>query len=871
MKMPGEQRGDLILPQGEFALVQDGANGDVNVVAGPVKISPAETDHPVVYREGRFRKVSMSEAVQVCPAATESQYIVLTNPTEDEDGQKHPGKGKQSTVVLDMGRKLNIPGPANFALWPGQEAKVLDGHILRTNQFLVVRVTNGEEAMKNWELAVVKEQAPVEDSPPSASDQAQAGGSQGDGDKTQAGGDPDSGSDDQADTPPDTPEDPPIVTGGDEDPPTLTTGQLLIIKGTEVSFYIPPTGMEVVPEAGEYVRDAVTLEQLEYCILKDEDGNKEFVRGPSVVFPKPTQTFQTDTNGKRKFRAIELGDHWGIFVKVIAPYKDGRKEHEEGDELFITGKTQRIYFPRPEHSIVKYGDEIIHYAVAIPKGDARYVLNRDTGEIALIKGPKMFLPDPRKEVVLKRGLPLNLVKLLYPGNSDALQYNSELQGSGDDLEDQALLSRSRGHRALTGSKAVYGAGPEETVSADLLSAEEFTRRSSFTPPRTIQLDDGDSKYSGAVAIRIWTGYAVKIVNKTGDSRVVVGPKTVLLEYDELPEVIELSTGTPKSDDRTVRDVYLRVTANKVSDRVDAETSDFVQVKIPISYRVHFEGDNKKWFDVENYVKFLTDHLRSFIANIVKQHGIAAFNGGFIDILRNAILGEQIEGNRLGRLFEENGMRIYDVEIGGLIIDDPTIASMLESTQHKAVQEAIKVNEAENTLGVTKKLEQISRETSQVMDETAVARAKLDSDVITRDFELAMQRLKASAQQAAQRIEDKKAEQEGLGVIHEAELGRKEQSHALELTHRNGMLEADVQAVVEQVKAITPDMIKALEVFGDKEMVARVSQAMSPLAIIGGKSVVEVIQNLLKGTPLEGLFAGTVDPPDAESSVDRDEV
>ena len=49
------------------------------------------------------------------------------------------------------------------------------------------------------------------------------------------------------------------------------TGQF-VIKGTEVSFYIPPTGIEVIPlDRNSYVREAVTLERLEYCILKKEN------------------------------------------------------------------------------------------------------------------------------------------------------------------------------------------------------------------------------------------------------------------------------------------------------------------------------------------------------------------------------------------------------------------------------------------------------------------------------------------------------------------------------------------------------------------------------------------------------------------------
>ena len=49
----------------------------------------------------------------------------------------------------------------------------------------------------------------------------------------------------------------------------IKIGKLFIIKGTDVSFYIPPTGIEVVKDSnGEYIRNAVTLERLEYCILR---------------------------------------------------------------------------------------------------------------------------------------------------------------------------------------------------------------------------------------------------------------------------------------------------------------------------------------------------------------------------------------------------------------------------------------------------------------------------------------------------------------------------------------------------------------------------------------------------------------------------
>src|SRR6185369_7356241 len=103
-------------------------------------------------------------------------------------------------------------------------------------------------------------------------------------------------------------------------PAELTVGKQLIIKGTDVSFYIPPTGVGVVAdEGGKYVRDALTLERLEYCILVDQNGKKRYERGPQVVFPEPTETFITK-DSYRKFRALELNEIQGLHIKVIAPY-----------------------------------------------------------------------------------------------------------------------------------------------------------------------------------------------------------------------------------------------------------------------------------------------------------------------------------------------------------------------------------------------------------------------------------------------------------------------------------------------------------------------------------------------------------------------
>jgi hypothetical protein len=85
------------------------------------------------------------------------------------------------------------------------------------------------------------------------------------------------------------------------------------------------------------------------------------------------------------------------------------------------------------------------------------------------------------------------------------------------------------------------------------------------------------------------------------------------------QTISLSTGKPKTTDNLYRTVFLLTRANKVSDVIEVETKDYCKLNVKLSYRVNFEGDDpEKWFAVDNYVKFLCDHMRSKIRNAVQK-------------------------------------------------------------------------------------------------------------------------------------------------------------------------------------------------------------------------------------------------------------
>lgn len=821
---------DLVLAPGEYAYVLDTTKGLVNVNVGPYKNSMSNTDQPVIFdRQAlRFTRVELEQAVQRDLVAPEGFYLALYNPALREDTE-HPISGKSSSSVdLNVGHRVNTPGPAHFALWPGQFAEAIRGHHLRSNQYLLAQVYNDQAATSNWKDAVLKPAAPVTPTPGTS-------------------------------------QQPPQVPA----PRTFTPGQLMVIQGTDVAFFIPPTGIKVVPdENGSYVREAVTLERLQYCILLDEDGNKRFVQGPAVVFPAPTEKF-IDKDGSRAFQAIELNETTGIYIKVIADYEENGHQFKAGDELFITGKEQAIYYQREEHSVIRYGQQTKHYAVAVPAGEGRYVLDRRTGEIRLARGPQMLLCDPRSEVIVRRILAQKTASLWYPNNDAVLQVNQQLEATSKATQSAPGLA-SAFEAGRTGTTPTLGntsnymalaASEDKAIAASRqIAGDVFNRGTSFTPPRTLTLD---TKYEGAVSINIWTGYAVMVTNKTGKRRVVVGPETVLLEYDETLAPLSLSTGRPKSHAKRFDTVYLRVANNAITDIVKAETKDLVPVKLTVAYRVNFEGtDLLKWFAVEDYIGLLCDHMRSLIRNVAKRKGIEEFYGNPIDIIRDATLGVVQEAGkpRSGRRFDENNMRAYDVEVLDVTIDNPGVAALLGQAQLNSLKSAIQISEEERQLATAKRSDDLKRQAATLRAETVEHVNANTRREVEATLKLESARLDASALLETTRLEQRLADQERLNQLNAGELDRQKATDAARLATKTAEIDLELKRIVgetteivKRAEAVDDGLAVALTAFSDQQLIEKISVALAPMAMMNGVSAADVLAQLFAGTPFEGVM------------------
>ena len=803
---------DLVLSTNEFCFLQSKTNGAIKTYTGPITMTISQQESLVVFnaRTKKFEGTDdFEKAKQLFVSAPEGWYVVLKNPATDDS---HPEAAKAvNSPNLEIGRKINIAGPVSFSLFPGQMTRVIRGHRLRSNQYLLARVYDADAAKKGMATATI------------------------------------------------------IDAGGKEitvEPEEYFVGQMIVIKGTEVSFYIPPTGIEVIPieNSYEYVRDAVTLERLEYAILKDEDGEKRYIHGPAVVFPEPTETFVTAPKGGLIFRALELSPISGIYVKVIAEYdeeKDGKSIHHPiGEELFITGNDQMIYYPRPEHAMIQYDGKYMHHAIAIPEGEGRYILNRLTGEITTVKGPQMYLPDPRTEVVVKRKLTDNECDLMYPGNAEVKAYNSELSEKATERMAQKGLTGTGLTNAIN---TAYCTANQTSTLAIFEANANISRGVSYTKPRTITLD---TKYEGVVAIDVWTGYAINVMSKTGKREVIIGPTTRLLDYDETVEALGLSGGTPKGSKPSIRTAFLQIENNKVTDIISAQTADYVPVQIKLNYCVHFLEEYKdSWFAINNYVKYLCDSMRSLVKREIKKYNIQEFYTDSTEIIRNLILDVDNPEKKFddGRFFEKNGMVISDVDILDVFVEEK-VAKILDKHQLELIQKGIELADATAHLEVVTALNETRQKEAELSNKTNLYKLELEKkekDALLNNEEFFAQKKREAD---AAKTQAEKDLQVILTAIQDEKNARLQKAN--EIANEQAMKEAEIEKGKQQVyaetverimKSVSPDLIAAISARTKADILTEGMASMSPYALANGESVADTVNKLLRGTSLEEII------------------
>jgi major vault protein len=314
-------------------------------------------------------------------------------------------------------------------------------------------------------------------------------------------------------------------------------------------------------------------------------------------------------------------------------------------------------------------------------------------------------------------------------------------------------------------------------------------------------------------------------------------------------------------DKPFRTVYLQIANNFVTDIVDVETQDYCKVQLKLSYRLNFEGASERWFSVENYVKLLCDNMRSMIRNRVRRISIKEFYHEASDILRDLILGvapgdnATAKSQRPGRAFEANGMRIFDVEVLEVKLDKD-LQTLLEAQERATMRQTLELEELQRRARFTeasKDLQSIIIDATEAVKRTEeeAKRKRLEDEATTK---VLAQKVARDAQEAAnvlaQLIRDSKKADHGLQV---------ESQQAVDAL-RVAMLRAETAATKERMAAISPDLVAALQAFGDQATIERLAEAMSAQAFlrtVGGESIVDILTKALQGTGLADRLPGAL--------------
>jgi major vault protein len=195
----------------QFLWVQDDDKGEVILHVGPTMVSPTAADRVVVDDgQGGFTEDTTWQPQRMIELG-DNQYAAITNPiVETAEAQGPNGKfrpGRNEPRVLKSGTRAMLPGPCSFYLRPGQRCEVRDAHELASNQYLVVKVY-GEVDEKAPYFEITHRSAGITTFTTDTS----------------------------------------AAVTDKQRPAQLKRGQLIVIRGLDTQFYIPPTGVDVVPD-----------------------------------------------------------------------------------------------------------------------------------------------------------------------------------------------------------------------------------------------------------------------------------------------------------------------------------------------------------------------------------------------------------------------------------------------------------------------------------------------------------------------------------------------------------------------------------------------------------------------------------------------
>jgi major vault protein len=495
-----------------------------------------------------------------------------------------------------------------------------------------------------------------------------------------------------------------------------------------------------------------------------------------------------------------------------------------------------------------------------------------TGVISTVRGPLMFLPDPRTQVIVKRKLTPTQCALWYPGNKDVADYNNSLTEKAvekslkaqaksynyyDDISVAACLdSHSEGvATAIKGAPAIYsisasceGASSAITNLSNSLAALEsnasISRGTSYTKPRTITLDNA---YDGVVAINIWSGYAINVISKDGTSEVIRGPQTVLLDYDQtLGTVTDPATGKPT--------VYLKCDGIMVTKTFEFETKDLCQGSVNVNYRLRFDTlHQNEWFNESNYVNYMNNTIDAALSEEIKKYSVEDFYQNYTTIVSSAIMGD-VDAFTICPV---NGMYIEDCLVHQLLLG-AQVSNLINKYHDDLIKRSFELKEAEARAMVAEQRLAADEKEAELRNAELLHALELQRQEATTKLEV--QRL-IDEQKMASRRAEKEAERDlqiVLDAIQDSTLLREKKKQEQDIAYKLELANVEkakqtayAETVAKILNAVGPDLVAALTSKSNADVTIALAEALAPYALAGeNENVSDVINKITRGLPLE---------------------
>lgn len=351
------------------------------------------------------------------------------------------------------------------------------------------------------------------------------------------------------------------------------------------------------------------------------EGEREVRIGPCVFSLRPGEKLEADAGGKFVRKEFVLTDDEALLLRAEKDVPNPLKP----EETLVAGTEILLKGPRHfiPHKDIKIKEQRKSFSLGEKEG--LYVQNDDSGVIRIVKGPTDFFLDANESF-----------------------WEKELT----DEEEQALGFAEQ-HLDESGDK-------------------ETSRVLSATPRERINLFD-------AVVVELEYNEAICIYDND-KVRVEFGPQTIFFAPNERPKVLFISGGVPVRSN-VLRLAKLSLGPDFIRDQLVVRTKDNATLTLEVTYRWRFEVDEDnavKLFALKDFVGFSAQTISSIIREEAAKHSFEVFHSQAAELVKQAVFCKTDK-----KVFEENGLVIFGVDVESITPEDPEIK--------KKLADAIKTN------------------------------------------------------------------------------------------------------------------------------------------------------------------------------------